>query len=84
MLNISARSIFLLADGERRALVSPKGNGPGVRRAGQKTSSHGVLASSGIVGDHNLLRPVASRRFQRSTTSSASMRAAPEELRRQP
>jgi hypothetical protein len=45
---------------------------------GQKISSQGVPASSaaGIVGDHSISRPVASRRFQRSMTSSATMRAA--------
>jgi hypothetical protein len=45
--------------------------------SGQKTSSHGVPAISAarIVGDHNMSRPVARRRFQRSTTASASSRA---------
>jgi hypothetical protein len=49
-----------------------------VPQPGQKTSSQGVPASSAarIVGDHSMSRPVAKRRFQRSTTSSASRRAA--------
>jgi hypothetical protein len=38
-----------------------------VTQPGQKTSSHGVPATSAalIVGDHSMSRPVASRRFQR-------------------
>jgi hypothetical protein len=42
------------------------------------TSSHGVLAISAarIVGDHSISRPAASCSFQRSTTPSASARAA--------
>jgi hypothetical protein len=49
-----------------------------VPQSGQKTSSHGVPAISAalIVGDHNISRPVAKCRFQRSTTSSASRRVA--------
>jgi hypothetical protein len=49
-----------------------------VPHPGRKTSSHGVPATSAarMVGDHSMSRPVASRRFQRSTTSSASRRAA--------
>jgi hypothetical protein len=48
-----------------------------VPQPGQKTSSHGVPATSAarIVGDHSMSRPVARRRFQRSMTSSASRRA---------
>jgi hypothetical protein len=49
-----------------------------VPHPGQKTSSQGVPAISAarIVGDHNMSRPVAKRRFHRSMTSSASRRAA--------
>jgi hypothetical protein len=45
-----------------------------VPQPGQETSSQGVPASSAarIAGDHSMSRPVASRRFQRSRTSSAS------------
>jgi hypothetical protein len=41
--------------------------------SGQKTSSHGVPASSEalIVGDHSMSRPVASLRFQRSMMRAA-------------
>jgi hypothetical protein len=49
-----------------------------VPQPGQKTSSHGVPAISAarMVGDRSMSRPVASRRFQRSITASASRRAA--------
>jgi hypothetical protein len=49
-----------------------------VPQPGQKTSSHGVPASSAarIVGDQSMSRPAPSCPFQRSITALASTRAA--------
>ena len=64
--------------GQRMAVDGPQVDRRLVPQPGQNTSSHGVPATSAarMVGDHRISRPVAKRRFQRSTTSSASVRAA--------
>jgi hypothetical protein len=63
------------ADGDRACADQSHGL---CRSRGRTRRARGVPASSAarIVGDHSMSRPVDSRRFHRSTTASASSRAA--------